>query len=93
MGVDNCDMAAMGIIMTNMSIKQLITKLGIEPTMKSSKVEMKQIHMRDSFKPKQYHKLTLKQKAMMVESFIFLKDKKDGSLKARAVLGGNVQQE
>ena len=29
----------------------------------------------------------------MVESFIFLKEKKDGSLKERAVLGGNVQRD
>ncbi len=33
------------------------------------------------------------QKARMVESFIFLKEKKDGTLKAQTVLGGNVQQE
>jgi hypothetical protein len=83
----------MGVVLTNMSIKQLIAKLGFEPTMKSSKAEMKQIHMRDSFKPKHYHELTQKQKARMVESFIFLKEKKDGSLKARAVLGGNVQRD
>jgi hypothetical protein len=91
MGVGDGDMAAMGVILTHMSIKQSIKKLGIEPTMKSSKAEMKQIHMCDSFKPKHYHKLTLNQKARMVESFIFLKEKKDGTLKARAVLGGNVQ--
>ncbi len=29
----------------------------------------------------------------MVESFLFLKEKKDGTLKARAVLGGNVQRD
>jgi uncharacterized protein YbjQ (UPF0145 family) len=49
--------------------------------------------MRDSFRPKHYRKLKPKQKARMVESFIFLKEKKDGSLKARAVLGVNVQQD
>jgi hypothetical protein len=76
-----------------MSIKQSIAKLGLEPTMTSSKAEMKQIHMRDSFQPKHYHELTSKDKARMVESFIFLKEKKDGTLKARAVLGGNVQRE
>ena len=85
------NMAAMGVIMTNMSIKKSIKKLGIEPTMKSSRAEMKQIHMRDSFKPKLYHEMTQKQKARMVESFIFLKEKKDGTLKAQTVLGGNVQ--
>ena len=73
MGVGNGDMAVMGVIMTNMSIKQSIKKLGIEPTIKLSKAEMKQIHMRDSFKPKHYHKLTQTQKARMVDSFIFLK--------------------
>ena len=52
MGVDNGDKAMMGVILTNMSIKQSIAKLGFEPTMKSRKAEMKQIHMRDSFKPK-----------------------------------------
>jgi hypothetical protein len=93
MGIDEGDEAAMGVILTNMSIKQSIAKLGLEPTMKSSKAEMKQIHMRDSFKPKHYHELTSKDKARMVESFIFLKEKKDGTLKARAVLGGNVQRE
>ena len=80
MGVDNGDKAVMGVILTNKSIKQSIAKLGFEPTMKSSKAEMKQIHMRESFKPKHYHELTPKRKASMVESFIFLKEKKDGSL-------------
>ena len=44
MGVDNGNKAAMGVILTNMSIKQSIAKLGFKPTMKSSKAEMKQIH-------------------------------------------------
>ncbi len=92
MGVGNSNLAEMGVIMTNMSIKQSIKKLGVKPTIKSSKVEMKQIHMRDSFKPKHYNMLTQTQKARMVEPFIFLKEKKDGTLKAQTVLGGNVQQ-
>ena len=66
MGVNNGNMAAMGFISTNMSIKQSIKKLGIEPTMKSRKAEMKQIHMLDSFKPKHYHELTQTQRARMV---------------------------
>ncbi len=93
MGIDNSNKAAMGVVLTNMSIKPSIAKLGLEPTMKLSKAEMKQIHMRDSFRPKHYRELTPKQKARMVESFIFLKEKKDGTLKARAVLGGNVQRD
>ena len=92
MGVGNGDVAALGAIMISMSIKQSIKKLEVKPTMKSSKAEMKQIHMCDSFKPKHYHKLTQTQKARMVESLIFLKEKNDGTLKAQMVLGGNVQQ-
>ena len=82
MGVNDGNKAAMGVILTNMSITQSIAKLGFKPTMKSSKAEMKQIHMRDSFVPKHYCELTPKQKARMVESFIFLKEKKDETLKA-----------
>ena len=93
MGIDDGDAAAIGIIMMNMSIKQCIKKLGVGKTTEASVAEIKQIHMRDCFKPKHYHKLTREQKAKMVESFIFLKEKKDGTLKARAVLGGNVQQD
>jgi hypothetical protein len=93
MGIDDRDEIAMGVILTNMSIKKSIAKLGFEPTMKSSLAEMKQIHMRDSFVPKHFRELTPKQIARMVESFLFLKEKKDGTLKARAVLGGNVQRD
>ena len=60
MGIDDGNQAAMGVILTNMLIKQSIAKLRFEPTMKSSKAEMKQIHMRDSFRPKHYRKLTPK---------------------------------
>ncbi len=74
MGVDDGDEIAMGIILTNMSIKKSIAKLGFEPTMKSSLAEMKQIHMRDSFVPKHYRELTPKQIARMVESFLFLNE-------------------
>ena len=70
MVVGNGNMAVISIIMKNMSIKQSIKKLGVKPTMNSSKAEMKQIHMRDSFVPKHYHKLMQKQKSRMVESDI-----------------------
>ena len=62
--------AALGIIMTNMLIKQSIKSFGVEKTMTSCKAEMKQIHMQNLFIPKHYyHELTPKQKSRMVESF------------------------
>lgn len=79
--------------MTNMLIKQSIKSFGVEKTMASCKVEMKQIHMQNSFIPKHYyHELTPKQKSRMVGLFMFLKEKKDRKLKSQEVIGGNVQR-
>jgi hypothetical protein len=96
MGVNDGDATVMGMIFAangNMSIKQSTAKLGYEAMMESCKAEMKQIHMRNTFKPKHRHELTKSQVSKMVESFLFLKEKRDGKLKARTVLGGNVQQD
>ena len=92
MGFADGNLNVMGLIFAtngNMSIKQLTAKLGLEATMKSCKAEMKQIHMRDTFKPKHRHELTKSQLSKMVESFLFLKEKRDGTLKSRTVLGGD----
>ena len=61
--------------------------------MKLCKVEMKQIHTRNRFKPKHWHELTKSQLSKIVESFLFLKEKRDGKLKSRTVLGGNMQRD
>jgi hypothetical protein len=95
-GFDDGDSAVMGMIFAangNMSIKQSTAKLGYEATMESCKAEMKQIHMRNTFKPKHRHELTKSQLSKMVESFLFLKEKRDGKLKSRTVLGGNTQRD
>jgi len=54
---------------------------------------MKQLHWRDSYKPKHWHELTKKQKEQIVESHIFVEQKRDGLIKARKVIGGNKQRD
>ncbi len=50
---------------------------------------MKQLHWQDLYKPKHWHGLTKKQKDQVLESHIFVKQKRDGKIKARKVFGGN----
>jgi hypothetical protein len=54
---------------------------------------MKQLHWRDSYKPKHWHGLTKKQKEQILESHIFVEQKRDGLIKARKVIGGNKQRD
>jgi len=82
-----------GVLLTNLSLKQLVKLFGKEKTMASATAEMQQIHWRNSFVTKHYRELTQKQKSRMVESFQFFKEKSDRRLKDRLVLGGNVQQD
>ena len=54
--------------------------------------KMKQLHMRDTFKPKHWRELLHTQRQMVLESHMFLKEKRDGKTKARTVAGGNKQR-
>ena len=92
MGTDDHDAAAMGIIMAHMSVKQATKKFGADWTTKACVAEIRQIHMRKTFVPKHRHELTPKQQGRMEEAFIFLTEKRSGEIKARKLLGGNVQR-
>jgi hypothetical protein len=48
--------------------------------------------LQNTYVPKHWYELTAKQKAQMLEAFIFLTKKRSGEIKARKVLGGNMQQ-
>jgi hypothetical protein len=54
--------------------------------------KMKQLHLRNTFKPKHWHELTHSQRQTVLESHIFLKEKPTGKIKGRTVAGGNKQQ-
>jgi hypothetical protein len=55
--------------------------------------EMKQLHFRNTFKPKHWNELSKTQHQMVLESHMFLKEKWDRSLKGRTVARGNKQQD
>jgi hypothetical protein len=52
---------------------------------------MKQLHFRNTFKPKHWRELNKFQRQTVLESHIFLKQKHDGKIKGRTVAGGNKQ--
>jgi hypothetical protein len=49
--------------------------------------ELKQLHMKDSFGPQNSEELSEEQKRGALESLMFLKKKRDGSVKGRACAG------
>jgi hypothetical protein len=71
-------------IMAQLSMKAVIKKWGQEAEYAITK-EMKQLHWRESYKPKHWHELTKKQKEQILETHIFVEQKRDGFIKARKV--------
>ena len=53
--------------------------------------EMKRLHFRNIFKPKHWRELTHTQRHTVLESHMFLKDKRYGAIKGRAVAVGKKQ--
>jgi hypothetical protein len=53
--------------------------------------EMKQLHLRNTFKPMHWRSLTRAQRLVTLESHMFLKEKRDGKIKGRTVAGGDKQ--
>ena len=54
---------------------------------------MKQLHFRYTFKPKNYRYLNEDQKKSILESPMFLKEKRDGTIKGRTMAGGNKKRD
>jgi hypothetical protein len=84
------DVVAM--IMTQLSLKAGLKQWGpkAEAAVRS---EMKQLHFRDTFKPFHWKDLTHSQRMSVLESHMFLKEKRDGKVKGRTVAGGNKQRD
>jgi hypothetical protein len=55
--------------------------------------DMKQFHFRNTFKPKHWRELSQVQRQTVLESHMFLKQKRDGKIKGRTVAGGNKQRD
>ena len=75
---EEVDIVAM--IMTQLSMKAGLKKWGMEGC-KVVHAEMKQLHFWDTFLPKHWRDLMHAEKQTILESHLFLKEKRDGSLK------------
>jgi hypothetical protein len=79
------------MIFTKLSLKAVIKAWGKDAT-NAAEAEMKQLHWQNSFMPKLWNKLSPKQKEKVLESHIFITQKRSGEIKGRTVAGGNKQQ-
>jgi hypothetical protein len=79
-------------IMTQLSLNSGLKQWGNE-AYAAVTLEMKQLHFRNMFKPKYWNELSKTQHQTMLESHMFFKEKRNGSLKGRTVARGNKQQD
>jgi hypothetical protein len=78
--------------MTQYSLNKGLRKFQKEGE-KAVETELEQLHMKDTFPPVNKGDLATKQKKSALESFMFLKEKRDGSIKGRACVDGRNQRE
>jgi hypothetical protein len=78
--------------MTQYSLNKGLVKFQKEGE-KAFKKELEQLHMKETFAPVNEGDLTAKQKKRALESLVFLKEKRDGSIKGRDCADGRKQRE
>ena len=83
---------AVAAIMTQLSLKMGMKRWG-NKARKAAHNEMKQLHLRDTFKPWHWKDMTEEQRKSILESHLFLKQKRNGDIKGRTVAGGNKQRD
>jgi hypothetical protein len=79
-------------IMPQLSPKAGLKEWGEEAFM-AARSKMKQLHFRNTFKPKHWRELSQVQRQTVLESHMFIKQKRDGKIKGRTVAGGNKQRD
>ena len=84
------DIDVVQTVMTQLSLKAALREWGNDAS-KAAYSEAKQLHWRDSFKPVHRKELTVEQRKQILESHMIVVQKKDGTVKAREVAGGNKQ--
>jgi hypothetical protein len=77
-------------IMTQLSLKAGLKEWG-DQAFTAARSEMTHLHLRNTFKPKHWRELSQVQRQTVLESHMFLKQKRDGKIKGRTVAGGNKQ--
>ena len=81
----------MHVTMTQLSMKAGMKRWG-QPATKAVSKELQQLHFRDTFEPVNHKTLTKTEYDKVLESHLFLKQKRDDSIKGRLVAGGNKQR-
>jgi hypothetical protein len=79
-------------IMTQLSLKPSLKEWG-DQAFTAARSEMKQLHLWNTFKPNHVRELSQVQRQTVLESHMFLKQKRDGKIKGRTVAGGNKQRD
>ena len=79
-------------VMTQHSIKSGLIAWG-DKAYTAVQSEMKQLHFRNTFKPKHWRGFTHTQRQTVLESHNFLKEERDRSIMGRVVAGGNKQRD
>ena len=80
--------SAVAAIMTQLYPKAGLKQWG-EKANNAMKAEMKQLHFSNTFEPIHSSDLTEKDRAEVLESRMFLNQKRDRNIKGRTVAGGN----
>jgi hypothetical protein len=82
---------AVETIMIQLSLKAGLKEWG-EEAFTTAQSEMKQLHFRDTFKPTHGQELIQVQPQTVLQSHMFIKQKRDVKIKGRIVAGGNNQR-
>jgi hypothetical protein len=79
-------------IMTQFSLKAGLKEWGGR-SFTADQSKMKQLHLRNTFKPKHWHELSQVPRQTVLEYHMFLKQKRDGKIKGITVAGWNKQRD
>jgi hypothetical protein len=79
-------------ILTQVSMRKGLTIWG-KSAREAIKSEVQQMHYRDTFEPLKYEDLTAEEKQQILESHLFLTEKRDKTIKGRLVAGGDKQKD
>jgi hypothetical protein len=87
------DPNVMAAIMTQLSLKSGLREWGNKAYI-AVESEMKQLHFHNTFKPMHWSELSaIQRQTGLLESHMFLKEKRDGKIKGRTMARGNKQQD
>ena len=75
-------------IIAQLSLKDGLKQWGDE-ALTAVTSEMKQLYFRDTFKPMHWKNLSHTQRQIVLESHMFLKEKRDRKINGRTLAGGN----